>query len=323
MVSTVPHISLRFDLRAFPGGAAHADLYAAAVDMAEYGDRHGFNSVALSEHHGVSDGYMPSPMVLAGAMAARTKTIRLQFMAIIAPLHDPLRLAEDIAVLDNISRGRVDVTVAGGYVPFEFGMFGKEMKDRGRLTEEAIATLKSAWTGEPFEFRGRPARVMPRPFQRPHPPIWMGGSVPAAAKRAGRLADGFITHREDLYQVYFDEAKAHGKNPGPFSPASPGFVYVTEEVEAAWTVIGPYAMHETNSYGEWVAAAGTDGRFVQVKSVQEVRAGSDYLVVTPDECVALAKRFNGLSLHPLMGGLDPEFAWKGVKLFVEKVLPRL
>ncbi len=319
----MPRISLRFDLRAFPGGASHADLYETAVDMTEYCDRHGFQSVLISEHHGVSDGYMPSPVVLAAAMAARTQTVRFQFMAIIVPLHDPLRLAEDIAVLDNISRGRVDVTVAGGYVPFEFGMFGKDMKDRGRLTEEAIATLKSAWTGQPFDYRGRKARITPRPVQRPHPPIWMGGSVPAAAKRAGRLADGFITHREDLYQVFFDTAKALGKNPMPWRPASPGFVYVAEDVEEAWKVIGPHAMHETNSYGEWVEAAGTDGRFATVNSIDEIREGHGYFVVTPDECVTLAKSFNGFSLHPLMGGLDPEFAWKGVKLFVEKVLPRL
>jgi alkanesulfonate monooxygenase SsuD/methylene tetrahydromethanopterin reductase-like flavin-dependent oxidoreductase (luciferase family) len=313
--------SLRFDLRAFPGGASHADLYETAVEMAEYADRHGFYGIVISEHHGVSDGYMPSPIVLAGAMAARTKSVRLQFMAIIAPLHDPLRLAEDLAVLDNLSRGRIDVTVAGGYVPFEFEMFGRAMKDRGPLVEEAVATLKAAWTGEPFEFRGRKARVTPRPFQTPHPPIWMGGSMPAAAKRAGRLADGFITHREDLYTIFFDEAKAHGKNPWPFQASSPGFVYVAEDVEAAWKVIGPHAMQETNSYGEWVAAAGTDGRFVQVKSVEEVRSTGAYLVVTPDECVALAKRFNNFSLNPLMGGLDPEFAWKSVKLFVEKVMP--
>ncbi len=319
----MPSVSLRFDLRAFPGGASHAALYEAAIGMAEYADAHGFSGVTLSEHHGVADGYLPSPIVLAGAMAARTKAIRLQFMAIIAPLHDPLRLAEDIAVLDTISKGRVDVTVAGGYVPFEFDMFGRQMKDRGPLVEETIATLKAAWTGEPFDYRGRKARVTPRPFQRPHPPIWMGGSVPAAAKRAGRLADGFITHREDLYQVFFEAAKAHGKSPWPFTPSSPGFVYVSEDVEAAWKVIGPHAMHETNSYGEWVAAAGTDGRFVQVESVEEVRSGGAYLVVTPDECVTLAKGFANFSLHPLMGGLDPEFAWRGLKAFVEKVLPRL
>src|ERR1700754_536831 len=98
------HLSIRFDMRAFPGGASHADLYEAAVGMAEYCDSNGFQAVLISEHHGVSDGYMPSPLVLAGAMAARTQQVRFQFLALIVPLHDPLRLAEDIAVLDNLSR---------------------------------------------------------------------------------------------------------------------------------------------------------------------------------------------------------------------------
>jgi len=138
------HLSIRFDMRAFPGGASHAELYKTAVDMAEYVDRNGFQAVLISEHHGVSDGYMPSPLLLASAMAARTETVRFQFLAIIAPLHDPLRLAEDIAVLDNLSKGRVDVAFAGGYVPFEFEMFGKDMKDRGTLTEEAILTCRAA-----------------------------------------------------------------------------------------------------------------------------------------------------------------------------------
>lgn len=319
----MPHLSLRFDLRAFPGGASHAELYKAAVDMAEYVDGKGFASVVLSEHHGVTDGYMPSPIVMAAAMAARTKNVRLQFMALIVPLHDPLRLAEDLAVLDNISGGRVDATVAGGYVPFEFEMFGKAMKDRGPLVEETVLTLKAAWTGQEFTYRGRTARIRPTPVQKPHIPIWMGGSVEAAAKRAGRLADGFITHREDLYKVFYEEAKAHGKNPWPFSPSSPGFVYVAEDPEAAWAVIGPHALQETNSYGEWVAAAGTDGRFQKAASVDDLRASGAYLVVTPDECVALARQFNSFSLHPLMGGLDPDFAWKGVRLFVEQVMPRL
>ena len=317
------HLSIRFDLRAFPGGASHAQLYETAVDMAEYVDRNGFHAVLISEHHGVSDGYMPSPLVLAAAMAARTRNVRFQFLALIAPLHDPLRLAEDIAVLDNLSKGRVDACVAGGYVPFEFEMFGKDMRDRGSLTEEAILTLKAAWTGQPFDYRGRRARVTPRPYQQPHPPIWMGGSAPPAARRAGRLADHFITHRADLYQIYFDTAKALGRKPMPFRPASPGFVYVAEDVEAAWNVIGPHAMQETNSYGEWVEAAGTDGRFATVKSIDEIREGHGYFVVTPDECVEMVKATPAFSLHPLMGGLDPEWGWKGLKLFVEKVMPRL
>jgi len=316
-------VSLRFDMRGPDFGASHTALYKAAVDMAEYGDKHGFTGVVLSEHHGVADGYLPAPIVLAAALASRTRSIQLQFMALIAPLHDPLRLAEDIAILDQISQGRTLLCLAGGYVPAEFAMFGKDIKLRGPAVEEAIAVLKSAWTGEIFDYRGRRVRVTPRPFQRPHPPLLMGGSVSAAARRAGRLADGFITHREALYQVYFDEARAHGKNPRPFSPSSPGFLYVAEDPEAAWRVIGPHAMHEMNAYGEWVAAAGTDGRFAKVDSLDEVKASGAYVVVTPDECVNLAKSYDNLMIHPLLSGLDPDFGWRGLELFVEKVLPRI
>jgi len=316
-------VSLRFDMRGPDFGASHTALYKAAIDMTEYGDRHGFVGVMLSEHHGVADGYLPSPIVLAAAMAARTRSIQLQFMALIAPLHDPLRLAEDIAILDQVSAGRTLVTVAGGYVPYEFAMFGKDMSRRGPLVEEAIAVLKAAWTGEWFEYRGLRVRVTPRPVQQPHPPLLMGGSVPAAARRAGRLADGFITHREDLYQVYFDEAKARGKNPRPFSPASPGFLYVAEDPEAAWRVIAPHAVHEMNAYGEWIAAGGTDGRFAKVETPDQAKASGGYVIVTPDECVALAESYDNLVLHPLLSGLDPDFAWRGLELFVDKVLPRL
>lgn len=316
-------ITLRFDMRGPAFGAPHAALYQAAIEMAEYGDRNGFHSIMLSEHHGVEDGYLPSPLVLASAMAARTKHVQLQFFAIIAPLHDPLRLAEDIAVLDQVSRGRVLVALAGGYVASEFAMFDRSMADRGKLVEEAIETLKAAWTGEPFTFRNRTVRVTPRPFREPHPPLLMGGSAPAAARRAGRLADGFVTHRPDLYQIYVDAATAHGKNPRPFSASPPGFLYVAEDPEAAWRVIAPHAVHEMNSYGEWIAASGTDGRFAKVSSPDEARASGGYVIVTPDECVALARQFDNLTFHPLMGGLDPEFAWAGLELFVQKVLPRL
>src|SRR5436190_22881285 len=108
---------LRFDFRnpAF-AGTTHAERYAAALDMAEWADRLGCVSIAVSEHHGSPDGYLPSPLTMLGAMVARTINVRFMVAALIAPVYDPLRLAEDLIVLDNLSRGRVDVVIAGGYV---------------------------------------------------------------------------------------------------------------------------------------------------------------------------------------------------------------
>lgn len=314
--------NLRFDIRAPALGATSAELFAAALDMAEYGDQHGFRSVNLSEHHGSSDGYNPSPIVLGGGIAARTKRMSINLGALIVPLHDPLRVAEDMAVLDLMSGGRAVLIAAGGYVPSEFAMFDQDLKDRGKLVEEAVATLRAAWTGQPFEYRGRTVQVTPRPVQK-HLPILLGGSVSVAARRAARIADGFVTHLEDLYQVYFDEATRLGKQPLPFSDPGPGCVYVAENTDEAWELLAPHALHEMNAYGRWAAEAGTRSGYSVVESLDELKATGAYAVVTPDECIELARRYRRVMLHPLMGGTPPGLGWRSLKLFVEKVVPRL
>ena len=314
---------LRFDMRAPDFGPPAEALYAAALDMADYADRHGFHGVMLSEHHGSDDGYLPSPMTLMAAIAGRTQSLRLAFRALVAPLHDPLRLAEDLAVLDQISGGRVVAALAGGFIPAEFAMFDKDMGRRASLVEEAILTLKAAWAGEPFAFRGRTVRVTPRPLQRPHPPLLMGGSSPAAARRAARLADGFVTHLPDLYQIYYDQAAALDRNPAPFSRVSPSFVHVAEDPQAAWRVIAPHALYEMNAYGRWHEAAGYKGGYKTVGSVEALKASGAYAVITPEDCIRMAGAVDELIFHPLMGGLPPSLGWKSLELFVEKVLPAL
>ena len=122
---------LRFDFRNPDfAGTTMADRYAAALDMAEWADGLGCVNIAVSEHHGSVDGYLPSPLPMLAAMAARTTNVRFMVAALIAPFHDPLRLAEDLVVLDHLSRGRVDLIVAGGYVHEEFAMFGVPMRER-------------------------------------------------------------------------------------------------------------------------------------------------------------------------------------------------
>src|SRR5262245_37153978 len=101
-----------------------ADRYTAALEMAEWADRLGALTVAVSEHHGSDDGYLPSPLVMLSAIAARTTNVRLMAAALVAPFYDPIRLAEDLVVLDNISRGRVDLILGAGYVPSELAMYG-------------------------------------------------------------------------------------------------------------------------------------------------------------------------------------------------------
>ena len=111
--------------------AGPAELYAAALAMSRYAEEHGALSVVVSEHHHSPDGFLPSPLVLASAIAARTKKIPIQVGALLLPLHDPIRIAEDMVVLDHISGGRVSYVLAVGYRPEEYGMFGQDFRGRG------------------------------------------------------------------------------------------------------------------------------------------------------------------------------------------------
>ena len=140
---------LRFDFRNPEiGGISMADRYAAALDMVEWADKlGGCMTVAVSEHHGSDDGYLPSPLLMLSAMAARTTDVRFMVAALITSFYDPLRLAEDLVVLDNISRGRVDLVLGSGYVPSEFEMYGVPSSERAQRLTETMETLRAAFTG--------------------------------------------------------------------------------------------------------------------------------------------------------------------------------
>ena len=309
----MPLLNLRYDLRCPPfAKAGTAELARTAIEQCEWADRLGFTSVVLSEHHGSPDGYLPSPLVLG---------------ALIAPLHDPLRLAEDLAVLDVVSAGRVIPVVSAGYVESEFRMFGRRLADRARAMEEIVPLLTRAWSGEPFEHRGATVRVTPRPVQRPRPPIFMGGSSPAAARRAARHADHFMPSLPELFEVYRAERVRLGKpDPGALPRTTGNFLYVAEDPDAAWERIAPHALHETNAYGRWIAEAGTAGPYTETGDPEQLRASGQYPIYTPDELLEIARGMgplDALVFHPLMGGMDPELSWASLRLFEKAVLPRL
>jgi alkanesulfonate monooxygenase SsuD/methylene tetrahydromethanopterin reductase-like flavin-dependent oxidoreductase (luciferase family) len=324
MTGTGVWLSLRYDLRAPAFGAPAETLYRAALEQCAWAEERGFLMVTLSEHHGADDGYCPSPLVMAAAIAGRTRTLRMLVAALIVPLYDPIRLAEDLAVLDLASGGRVDLVLGAGYRPEELAMFDRRMEDRGALVEEGIAVLRAAWSGEEFEYRGRRVRVTPRPGRPEGPGLLMGGSTPAAARRAARLGLGFIPVDGGLWPAYEEACREHGREAGP-APAldAPRFVHVADDPEAAWARIAPHALHETNSYGGWLTESGARGPYATADDTDALRTRGDYRVVTPDECVTLAREQGSLLFHPLMGGLDPDLAWESLELFAAKVLPRL
>jgi alkanesulfonate monooxygenase SsuD/methylene tetrahydromethanopterin reductase-like flavin-dependent oxidoreductase (luciferase family) len=316
---------MRFDFRN-PGmaGTTMADRFAAALEMAAWADSLGCINIAVSEHHGSPDGYLPSPIPMLAAMAARTTHVRFMIAALIAPFHDPLRLAEDLIVLDILSRGRVDLLVAGGYVHEEFALFDVPMNERGARVTEAVAVLRGAFSGEPFEYRGRTVHLTPRPFSTNGPGISLGGSSKAAAERAARIADGFIPSVPEVWDYYRHEVQRLGRpDPGP-SPIGPNqVVALASNADEGWERMAPYFLHEANSYGEWQSQDDVASPFRTTDSIGELRATNQYRVVTPAQFVdeQKASPFPFAFFHPMCGGMPIELAWSSLHLFEREVLP--
>jgi len=324
----VVNFGLRYDLRCPDfAGVTSETLARVAIEQSAWADERGFLSVTLSEHHGSPDAYLPSPMVLGAAIAARTQRIRLVLAALIAPLHDPVRLAEDIAMLDVISGGRVIPGLSAGYVESEFRTFGTELSQRAAVMEGIVPFLKKAFSGEAFEHRGVSIRVLPRPVQRPHPPIVLGGASAAAARRAARHADHFIPSLQKYWDIYREERIRLGRSdPGPGMRTTGNAVFVAEDPDAAWARIAPHAMHETRAYAAWAKEAGLETGYVHAESEAALRERGDYPVLTPEQLIERARGLGAgttVMLHPLVGGLDPDFSWAMLELFEKRVMPAL
>lgn len=318
-------IGIRFDLRV-PSFArtTHAEQYAACLEQCAWADALGLDLVVLSEHHGVDDGYLPAPLTMAAAIAGRTQRIRLNVAAVLLPLHDPIRLAEQLAVLELASGGRISFVAGLGYRHEEFDMAGVDRKQRGKLLEEYVSVMRQAWTGEPFEWRGRTVRVMPKPTSPPL--ILVGGSTEPAARRAARLRAGFqpAIRDERLAEIYRDECRAVGFDGGFVAlPGGPGFVHVSRDPERDWQRIGPHALYDAQTYASWQTPGQRSQVHVAATTIDEVRRSGVYAVLTPDECVELAREHGRVILHPLMGGMSPELGWESLRLFESDVLPRL
>jgi len=320
---------MRFDMRAPMFGAPTGDLYAAALEMANFAESRGALAAAVCEHHTMADGYLPSPLVLATAMAARTTTLSIMTAALILPLYDPIRLAEDMAVLDIISGGRVSYIMAIGYRPEEFEHHGADFACRGQIVEEQLALLLRAKTGEPFQHEGRRIHVTPAPVTPGGPTVIWGGGSAAAARRAGRFGLDFIAQGggSELQQIYEDASRASGHEPGfcmipPTDMATT--VFVAHDVDAAWAEIGPHLLHDVTTYSAMNPGNTHTASISTAKTVGELRAENrTHRIVTIDEALSMIRAGQPLPLQPLVGGLPPEIAWRHLRVVTDEVMPQV
>ncbi|MEZ0095469.1 LLM class flavin-dependent oxidoreductase [Streptacidiphilus sp. EB129] len=306
--------------------------YRASVEMAAYADRNGFDLITLEEHHGADDGWSPSPLSTAAAVFGATERIAVIVCAILTPLYDPLRLAEDVSVLDHLSGGRLTLVAGLGYRPEEYTGLGKDWKQRGRLQDEVLETLLKAWTGEPFSYRGTTARVTPPPLSQPHPSLMVGGSSRVAVRRAVRLRLPFFTAAwlPELV-TYYDELAAEAGFEGGFAmlpPQRTRMIHCTEDPDRAWARYGQHFLHEARTYASWQTADISSAVASAATTPEQLRAEGIYACLTPAECLTIAREESDLSggtllLHPLCGGMPIDAGWESLQLFRDQVIPQL
>jgi alkanesulfonate monooxygenase SsuD/methylene tetrahydromethanopterin reductase-like flavin-dependent oxidoreductase (luciferase family) len=318
---------MRFDLRA-PAGD-HTEILHAALDMAAWGEGNGALAVVLSEHHGSPDGYLPSPLVAASAMAARTTSLPIMLAAVLLPLYDPVRLAEDMIVLDHVSRGRVSHVLGLGYRPEELELYGLTMGQRARVVEDKLEVLLAALRDQRVDRPDRRGAVTPAPFTAGGPHVAYGGSSVAAARRAARFGLDLFAQNDDptMAEAYQQECARLGREPGAMTlpdPTAPFAVFVADDLDAAWEELGPHLLHDATTYAAWNEGDRSTASLSRSDTVEDLRAERGaHRILTVDEAVDHVRRTGYLALHPLCGGVPPEVAWPYLRRVADEVLPRL
>jgi len=308
------------------------------IAEARLAEANGFDSCFFGEHHQDKDGFLPSPLIVATAVAAQTRRLTVGTSVILLPLHHPVHVAEDVITLDLVSKGRVVLGVGIGYQSADFRAFAVPMEDRLALFEESVEILRQCWSGERFSFRGKhyvldDVQITPRPYQSSGPPLWIGASVPAAVRRAGRLADAFVctpsTNLEGtrrLVDLYTEAARVAGRRPQVVLMRDAWVARTRAEAEA---VYGPEVMTAYRYYWEQ-----------RLAEFRNIPAGTPFTLDTlapdrlilgdPEACVREFHRWHEATgadyfllrlRHAHSGGPAHEKIMEAITLFGERVLP--
>lgn len=308
------------------------------IAEAQLAEASGFDSCFFGEHHQDKDGFLPSPLIVATAVAAHTRRLNVGTSVILLPLHHPVRIAEDVTTLDLVSKGRVILGVGVGYQASDFQAFGIAMEHRAAMFEEGVEIIRKCWSGERFSYQGthyklENVQMRPLPYQKPSPPLWIGASVSAAVRRAGRMGDAFVgtpsTTLEDtvrLVNLYKEAAQQAGKQPQVVLMRD---AWVAESRAEAEAVYGPEVMMAYRYYWE--------NRLAEFRNMRADTAftlanlAQDRLIVgEPETCIREFHRWHEATgadyfllrlRHAHSGGPAHDKILGAVRLFGDRVVP--
>ncbi|MEM4658477.1 MAG: LLM class flavin-dependent oxidoreductase [Candidatus Methanosuratincola sp.] len=319
----------------------HSELYAEMLSEIEAAEEMGFESAWLTEHHFLEDGYCPSMFVAAAAIAARTKRVRIGTAVYLMPLHNPIRTAEDAAVVDLISNGRFIMGLGLGYRPEEFDAFGVSLKERKGRMDESIEVLLRSWSEGAFSFEGRYFRykdlnVTPKPVQRPIP-IWIGAFTEPAIRRAARIgapliiaAIGIIPIIKALVGMHRGFLREYGFNPDEIEQPVVREVYVSRDGrKRAWERIKEHVTYTAKGYAAWGSMVDRDGNLLRDPNdpILYDLALEQAIVGSPEECIETILEYKReVPVDPLIcrfsfPGLSHKEAMASMRLFADEVMP--
>ena len=318
-------------------------LYRSHLDLIVESEQMGFDEAWLTEHHFIDDGYSPSLLPIGAAIAARTQRIRIGTFLMLLPLHNPVRVAEDTATLDLISGGRFDLGVGLGYRKGEFDDQGIPARERAGRMQENLTIVRRLLSGECVTIDGRfsrlrDIRISPPALQRPHPPIWVGGTAPKAIERAARMGLHFLTGGPGSANLYDDALRAYGNDPDDFRVAAMRPTFVAPTREQAWELAAKPLRYMAAGYMQWTAeadvASGAPEQTAALPSVDEIirKQSFDFfteraLVGTPDDVIGRIaeyrahSRLTDLVCSMALPGMPPDQIRTGMKLFAREVIP--
>lgn len=317
-------------------------VYAETFEQIALAEQVGLELCWFTEHHFLDDGYLPNFVPVAGAAAARTSTMRFSTDICLMPFRDPIRLAEDLAILDNISDGRMELGAGMGYAAHEFAGFGLPISRRVSLTEEAIEVLRLAWSGEPFTYEGkrysyRDLRVTPDPVQRGGPPLWIAATSLAGAERAARYDTHLLPQgpKASVLDPWQAALRADGRDPGDKRVGLIRGVFVTDDPERDWPPIAEAERYRRNVYVKMIKASTDHKDSPRASDSPREQRPPDPLnplvwtVGDVDHCVAELSALmtdHGLTDLVTWGGppgLAPSVMNASIERFATEVVPRI
>ena len=333
-----------FLLMQSPSARSSQEIFARGVEVAQAAETLGFRNVWLAEHHFSTYGYLSRPAQLATYIAAKTTRLRVGTAVIVVPLHHPLVIAEEIATLDLLAGGRLDVGLGRGYQHYEFERFGLELESGRARWEESIDIILKAFEGRPFSYEGKlfklpETTIFPRPLQHPRPPIWITAQSPDSVEGAVRrgfnvLTGGFGVPIERMaeFRRLFDRVVTEVKPAEPLSVGVQRAVYVTQSEadaraaaeEARWNMRVTLSLRNHYERVE-------QGRAIPVPAPKEPDIDDlldRFLVIgTPDTCIRQIRRIRDLvgithfNCSFWFGDLEQARVLRSMELFAREVMP--